>query len=180
MVFRRRRDTVQRLYESVLAQARNPRFYGAGWVADTVDGRFELLALHMTLAISGLQAGGPKGQALAQDLFDAFVRDMDASLRELGTSDARFGKRMRYIVEAFYGRAKAYGEALDKAPDGAPDEGEDAALREALARNLFGGAAQQETLDRMAAYCRAASAMLAARPVDSWCDGTALFPAESA
>ena len=169
MFFKPRRQAVQRLYEAVLAQARHPSFFGPGRAPDTVDGRFELLALHMALVIRRLQAGGRKGTALAQDLFDAFVRDMDINLRELGAADSRFGKKMRHIVESFYGRAKAYSDALEA--------GDDAALRDALIRNLFDGAASPEELARLVAYCRQAAASLADGDPETWLAGVAPFPA---
>ncbi len=168
MFFRRRRAAVQALYESVLTQARSPEFYGAGRAPDTVDGRFELLALHLALVIRRLQADGRKGAAIAQDLFDAFVRDMDANLRELGASDARFGKKMRHIVQSFYGRAKSYTDALE-----AEGEGD---LRDALFRNLFDGAAPPEELNRMVEYCRRSAETLAATGPDDWFGGARIFP----
>lgn len=169
MFSRHRRQAVQRLYEAVLAQARSPQFYGPGRVPDTVDGRFDLLALHLALVIRRLQGGDRTNAALAQDLFDAFVRDMDINLRELGASDSRFGKKMRHMVESFYGRAKSYGEALDQEGEGP--------LCEALSRNLFDGAAGPEELGRMAAYCRAAAAALAEAEPKAWLSGAAMFPA---
>jgi cytochrome b pre-mRNA-processing protein 3 len=168
MFFKPRRQAVQRLYEAVLAQARTPQFFGSGRAPDTIDGRFEVLALHLALVIRRLRADGKKGTALAQDLFDVFVRDMDANLRELGASDSRFGNKMRHIIESFYGRAKAYSDALQ-----AEDEG---ALRDALIRNLFDGVAQPDELDRMVAYCRAAVASLAAGDPEAWLAGADPFP----
>lgn len=168
MFFKRRRQAVQALYESVLRQARSPAFYGPGRAPDTVDGRFELLALHLALAIRRLKADGAKGEAIAQDLFDAFVRDMDANLRELGVSDNRFGKNMRHIVESFYGRAKGYSDALNA-------EGEEA-LRDALLRNVFDGVASPAERDRMVRYCQACVARLAETSPDDWLQGGDIFP----
>lgn len=168
MFFRRRREAVQALYESVLRQARSPAFFGPGRAPDTVDGRFEVLALHLALVIRRLQTEGKKGQAIAQDLFDIFVRDMDANLRELGASDSRFGKKMRHIVESFYGRAKSYTEALDS--------GGEAGLRDALVRNMFDGAVSPAERDRMAAYCLACAARLSEAGLDDWFRGGAIFP----
>jgi cytochrome b pre-mRNA-processing protein 3 len=41
----------------------------------------------------------------------------DEALRDIGTGDLSVGKKIRKMGEAFYGRAKAYDEAL--ADDGA-------------------------------------------------------------
>lgn len=168
MFFKRRRAAVERLYESILQQARSPEFYGAGRVPDSVDGRFELLALHLALAIRRLQSEGKQGKRIAQDLFDAFVRDMDANLRELGATDARFGKKMRHIVESFYGRAKSYGDAFDA--------GSEEALRDALIRNLFDGVAAPAELDRLTAYCQAAAEHMGEMELDDWFASDKVFP----
>ena len=54
-------------------------------------------------------------RALAQGVFDAFCRDMDDNLREMGISDQGVPKQMRRVGEAFYGRAQAYEAALRRA-----------------------------------------------------------------
>ncbi len=77
-----------------------------------------------------------KDRALAQGLFDAFCRDMDHNLREMGISDQGVPKHMQRVGEAFYGRAQAYEAAL-----GAPGEG---ALSDALARNVYAGMAEPQ------------------------------------
>ena len=75
---------------------------------DTLDGRFDLIALHAFLLIHRLQAYAEPGPALAQAVFDAMFSDMDHNLREIGVSDLSVGKRMRAMWEAFHGRSKAY------------------------------------------------------------------------
>lgn len=125
-----RRLKAEALYRAIMRQTRRPEFYDRGGVADSFEGRFDLLVLHVALVILRLRAEGEEGKALAQSLFDVFFTDMDAALRELGVADTGVGKRIRHMSEAFYGRLDAYGRGL------ADDDGE--ALRQALARNLYG------------------------------------------
>ena len=99
------------LYAAAVAAAREPWFYQALGVPDTLDGRFDLVALHAFLLIHRLQAAPDPGPALAQAVFDAMFSDMDNNLREIGVSDLRVGKRVRAMWEAFHGRAKAYASA---------------------------------------------------------------------
>ena len=99
---------------------------------DTLDGRFDLLALHIWLVIRHLQGEPPSGPAMAQSVFDAMFNDMDVNLREMGVGDLSVGGKVRVMWEAFHGRALAYGRALD-ADDDAP-------LKAALARNVWRGA----------------------------------------
>ena len=112
---------------------------------DTLDGRFDLVALHAFLLIHRLQDAADPGPALAQAVFDAMFSDMDNNLREIGVSDLSVGKRMRAMWEAFHGRAKVYASAIEAA--------DHAALEAALARNVWRGAAPSRCR-RFADPCR--------------------------
>jgi cytochrome b pre-mRNA-processing protein 3 len=89
---------------------------------DTVEGRFELLTLHVIVLLEGLRAMGEEGAASSQAVFDAYVRDLDGALREMGVGDLTVGKRMRALGGVFYGRAAAYRKAFAALPDRAPLE----------------------------------------------------------
>ena len=101
----------RRLYEAVVAQARQPVFFAEWEVPDTVDGRFEMVALHAHLLLRRLRDGGPAAD-LAQALFDVMFADMDASLREMGAGDLGVGRRVKQMATAFYGRMAAYDAGL--------------------------------------------------------------------
>lgn len=119
------------LYGAAVAAARQPGFYRDLGVPDTLDGRFDLVGLHVFLVIRRLNAAPPTGPAIAQAVFDAMFSDMDTNLREMGVSDLVVGRRVKAMWEAFHGRSTAYEAALA--------EGE-AALAEALLRNVWRGA----------------------------------------
>ena len=111
---------------AVTAASRRPEFFGEGRIPDTMDGRFELLAVHGVLAMLRLQADPalrPLGQAFTDGLFSL----LDAGLREAGTSDTAVPKRMHNLAGDFYGRLNAYGASLS----------DPAALEAALARNVW-------------------------------------------
>jgi cytochrome b pre-mRNA-processing protein 3 len=169
-LFRRtpRNDSIASLYGTIVAQARAPAFYQICGVPDTVNGRLEMVILHAVLLLARLEREDDPGRRLGQEVFDAFCRDMDASLREMGVGDLAVPRRMRGIGEAFYGRQAAYRAAL-----AAPDE---AALAAALARNVFGGAAAAENGQRLAAYVRRAVRELAAQDADAIRRGQVAFP----
>jgi len=107
-LFRRRArpDTISSLYGTIVAQARLPCFYREYEVPDTVNGRFDLLILHVTLVLERL-ADDPQLRELGQGLFDHFCTDMDQNLREMGVGDLSVPRHMRRVGEAFYGRAQA-------------------------------------------------------------------------
>ncbi|MBK1662357.1 ubiquinol-cytochrome C chaperone family protein, partial [Paracraurococcus ruber] len=101
------------LYGAAVAAARDPWFYGALGVPDRLDGRFDLIGLHVALLIQRIRTDpDPRGAPLAQAVFDAMFADMDINLREMGVSDLTVGKRVRNMWEAFHGRAQAYEAAI--------------------------------------------------------------------
>jgi len=132
-IFKRSRfdDRAHDLYDAIVAQSRQPEFYGTAGVPDTVDGRFELIVLHAALVTRRLRAAGEPGRGLAQATFDLMFADMDRSLRLLGVGDLKVGPRVKRMVKAFYGRAAAYDQALDR-------PGERQLAADAIRRNLFG------------------------------------------
>src|ERR1700733_3941758 len=67
------------LYDAVVRQARQPDFYAAGGVPDSIDGRFEMIVLHGYLVLRRLREAGEASQKLAQALVDRLFADLDAS-----------------------------------------------------------------------------------------------------
>lgn len=113
----------------VIEVSRRAEFFGEGKVPDTLDGRFELLALHAGLAqrrLSAEEGAAPLAQAFTDQLFS----HLDAGLRESGVGDLAVPKRMRSLAGAFYGRLAAYTEALNS--------GDRETLAAALGRNVLG------------------------------------------
>jgi len=145
------RGTIEAIYGMIVAQAREPVFYAGLNVRDTVNGRFDMLILHLWLVLRRVRpmAGGDR---LSQALFDHFCQDMDDNLREMGVGDLTVPKRMQAFGEAFYGRSSAYDLAF---------EAGDEALAEALSRNVFNGE-RPESAGALAVYVRDASTRLAA------------------
>jgi cytochrome b pre-mRNA-processing protein 3 len=155
-------DPAAALYGQLVAQARHPAFYTVCAVPDTVQGRFEMIALHAFLVMRRLKTGGAPG-GLAQDLFDLMFADMDRNLRELGTGDLAVGKRIKKLAKSFYGRIAAYEDGLAKA--------DPTRLEEALARNAYEdatgleGAAPRSGVAALANYLRQADMYLATQAI---------------
>ncbi|MGB1548449.1 MAG: ubiquinol-cytochrome C chaperone family protein, partial [Alphaproteobacteria bacterium] len=99
------KQSARTLYTQIVAQARRKEFYTAGGVPDTLDGRFEMLALHAFLVLYRLKR--LDADELAQALFDMMFADMDENLREIGVGDLSVDKRVKRMVSAFYGRVVA-------------------------------------------------------------------------
>jgi cytochrome b pre-mRNA-processing protein 3 len=149
------------LYVKLVEQARSPAFYTVCGVPDTLDGRFEALALHAFLVFHRLKREDQPARDLAQALFDHMFADMDLSLREIGVTDFSIGKKVKAMGRGFYGRIVAYDHALE-----AEDPLE---LESALRRNLYGTAEPEAGQVRaMAGYLRREVAGLAVQPVDAF------------
>jgi cytochrome b pre-mRNA-processing protein 3 len=156
------------LYGAIVAQARCAAFYADYRVPDTVEGRFDLIVLHLVLLLDRLSRTADAGRGIGQRLFDAFCRDLDANLREMGVGDLAVPKEMRRFAEAFYGRQAAYLAAL-----GEPDDRE---LEKALARNIFPDAGGDVGAGRLARYARAARRQFEAQDERELLRGEIVYP----
>jgi cytochrome b pre-mRNA-processing protein 3 len=96
------------LYTAIVAEARCPDWYVRAVVPDTMDGRFEMVALVLTLVLLRLEREGEPGQRPAVLLTEVFVDDMDGTMREIGFGDLVVGKRLGGIMGALGGRLGAY------------------------------------------------------------------------
>ncbi|MBV8535133.1 MAG: ubiquinol-cytochrome C chaperone [Alphaproteobacteria bacterium] len=159
------------LYRATVEQARQPVFYSVYGVPDTLDGRFELIALHIFFVLHRLKAEGAAARQLSQDVFDTLFGDMDRSLREMGVADLGVGRRIRAMAEALYGRMAAYEAGL---------AAEDSVLAAALRRNLYGTVRDTEppaaALPAVCGYVRAAVRALATQPLQRLAAGGVTFP----
>ncbi|MFN4017462.1 MAG: ubiquinol-cytochrome C chaperone family protein [Reyranella sp.] len=148
-VFRRRKpedDFAAAIYKRVAEQARTAELFEACGIPDTLDGRFDSLALHAALMIDRLRRE-PDGEALSQAFFDAMFRHLDLTLREIGIQDLGVGRRIKIMAEGLHGRALSYREALN---------GGSTPLAEVLRRNAYGGTSPPDSggVVRLEAYVR--------------------------
>jgi cytochrome b pre-mRNA-processing protein 3 len=162
-IFARVPDAEERLYGEIVAAARRPKFYADWAVPDTVDGRFDMIVLHLFLVLERLKGQGEED--LRQRLIDTFFKDMDRSLREMGVGDLSVAKKVRKMAEAFYGRVTAYAAAL-QAP---------ATLPEVLRRNIFPETPEQDVTE-LANWLQQAAKALAQQPAAAVAKGDVEFP----
>ncbi len=130
--FKAKRGETAALYAAVVARARAPHWYVQGAVADSVDGRFDMIAAVLAMVMLRLE-GDPAAIPAATHLAEAFVDDMDPQLREIGIGDLIVGKHIGRMMGMLGGRLGAYRDGL-AAGDLAP----------ALVRNLYRGAAPDD------------------------------------
>jgi cytochrome b pre-mRNA-processing protein 3 len=156
------RAAADRLHAAIAGRARDPVFHTRFVVPDTIDGRFDLFALHAFLTMEALKKEGAVGEATATQLATVVFAGFEDALRDLGVGDFGLSRRIKAMANAFYGRLEAYGAARSEAE-----------FAGALVRNLYrGDEAQRAPAEILARYAGTARTHLAASDV---LDGSADF-----
>ncbi len=170
-LFRRRRDTraVAEFYLKIVAQARLPAFYRDLGVPDTLDGRFDMVVLHVFLVMRRLKGQGAAAADRSRLLFEAMIDNFEKSLMEQGVGDSGVGRRIKTMARGIAGRIEVYDRAL------AEEGGQ--GLEVALDNNVYGTVPDvpPERLAAMAAYVRREAAGLDAQPLESLLAGDIRF-----
>ena len=122
------RSAARAIHQALTHRARSAVFHSGFGVPDTIDGRFDLLALHAFLVMEALKTQGALGDRLGAELANAIFSGFDEALRELGVGDMGISRRIKAMANAFYGRLEAYGGA-----------GAEGALAAVVMRNLYRG-----------------------------------------
>ena len=157
------------LYHTLVTQARNSVFYTELGVDDTVDGRFDMILLHIFIVMHRLRGEGGATEGLARALQEVMIDDMDRNLREMGVGDMSVGKHVKDMGTAWFGRDKAYGEALQS-------DDPVAALEDVVHRNVFRGDTRKSA-EPIANYIVRSVDVLAHSPVQALAKGNIIFPA---
>ena len=162
------RAVADAVYSRIVAAARQPEFYANWDVPDTPLGRFEMLSLHVFLFMHRARGGDQALGDLTQELTDGFFTDVDHSLRELGIGDLGVPKRMKKLARMFYGRAEAYGAALQA--------GDVSALAAAFQRNIRPDLAEWNGAGPLSHYAMEVERSLAAQTSEQLLQGRVEFP----
>lgn len=157
-----------KLYASAVAQARTGTFYRDFGVRDSMEGRFELFSLHVIFLVERLKGQGEAAAETSQAVFDSYVKGLDDAFREIGVSDTSVGKKMKKLAGAFYGRLKAYDEAVATLPDAT-------ATNEFLARNALEERGEGDVAV-LTAYVIKTREALAGQPLEALLQGDVTWP----
>jgi len=158
-----RRRNAHNFYGSIVALSRAPDLYLKFGVPDTVEGRFEILVLHMFAALERLSHENSAQRKLNQDLVNLFFTDMDTSERELGVGDLKVPKKMRTLAAVFEERIEAYKTAFDDA--------EMHALSDEFEQNIYNGmATSQKSAKKLSGYTHTLRTKMADTPINEFMD----------
>ena len=108
-----KRELIDKFYQKIVNVSRNKVFYSKLKVPDTLDGRYDLLALFSIILTFSLSKSGKQGVELSQILFDKIFLDLDLSLRELGAGDAGVHIKIKNMIKSYMGRQKVYCDSFE-------------------------------------------------------------------
>jgi len=160
-------QAVELAYAAIMTAARRPVLYEDFEVADTLDGRFDMLALHAFSLMERLKAGDGAAKEFAQRLADRIFLEMDRALREMGVGDLSVAKRVRKLAEVFYGRLSAYTRAAER---GEP------LMAQALQRNVYPDGVSPAALAGLTNYVMILRQSLASQAPAALAMGSVDFP----
>lgn len=171
-LFRRRRDprAATEFFVKIVGQARDPVFYRDLGVPDTLDGRFDMVVLHVFLVMHRLKGQGAAAADWSRQLYETMIDNFEKSLMEQGVGDSGISRRVKTMARGMAGRIQAYDQAL--AP-GADRE----LLEVALDNNVYGTVPDTDRahLAALTAYVRRQVAALAEQPLESFIAGNVDF-----
>lgn len=145
------RQSLKPLYDSIVAVSRDPAWYRDGGVADTLDGRFDMLTAITALVLLRLEKEGEAQREASVKLTELFIDDMDSTLRQIGIGDFVVGKHVGRMMGALGGRLGAFRDVA------ASGESTGDLWEPPVRRNLFHDApddarAPQRIAERLAAF----------------------------
>ncbi len=153
-----------------MARSREPVFYRDLAVPDTLDGRFEMVALHAFLVMRRLKGQGASAGSLSRRLYEVMIDNFEKSLMEMGVGDTGIGRRVKTMARGMAGRIRAYDEALAD-----PD---DRRLEVALDNNVYGtvtAGVDPAVVTALAGYVRGCVATLDGQALESLMRGEVEF-----
>jgi len=115
------------LYKKLLIQSYSEWFYKDLEVQNDINGRFEIIVLHIFIIFNSLSKDSSENKVFKQNLLETFIDELESTYRELGISDNTFGKKMKVAAKSMYGRLSIYSESFN----------DNNLFNEALLRNVW-------------------------------------------
>ena len=98
------------LWHAIVNGARDKRWYRDLGVADTTEGRFDMITLVLAVVLLRIERADDGASSVA--LTELFIEDMDSQLRQSGVGDLMVGKHVGKLMATLGGRIGALREAL--------------------------------------------------------------------
>jgi cytochrome b pre-mRNA-processing protein 3 len=100
------------LFDALTDEARQPHWFVEGKVADTLDGRFAVVATLVGLTLARLERDGESANRITIALTERFVAVMESEHRELGLGDPTLGKTVLRLVGSLARRTELWRSAI--------------------------------------------------------------------
>ena len=106
------RDALRPLWGAVVETARARHWYLEGKIPDTLDGRFDMVAIVLALVLNRIES---VGGCVREGIFltELFITDMDIQIRQLGFGDLSVGKQVGRMMSVLGARLEIYKTAGD-------------------------------------------------------------------
>jgi cytochrome b pre-mRNA-processing protein 3 len=101
------REAMRPLWHRTVEIAREPEWYERCGVADTLEGRFDMVTAALAMVMLRMEAD-PELAGRTAYLTEIFVEDMDGQLRQSGVGDLVVGKKIGRLMSTLGGRLGAY------------------------------------------------------------------------
>lgn len=115
------------LYKKILIKSYNDWFYKDLEVKNDINGRFEIIVLHIFIIFYSLKENSEVNKIFKQNFLETFIDELESTYRELGISDNTFGKKMKTAAKSLYGRLNIYNNTFKN----------NSRFEEALLRNIW-------------------------------------------
>lgn len=109
------REALRPLWQRVVELARAKGWYARLGVADSMEGRFDMVSMVLAAVLLRMEREPELAEAQAR-LTELFVDDMDGQLRQSGIGDPTVGKHVRKLVTTLGGRLGALRDAMPQGP----------------------------------------------------------------
>jgi cytochrome b pre-mRNA-processing protein 3 len=161
------RDAAESVYAAAVAASRRPEMFLTYGVEDTLQGRFEMLSLHLFPLVHRLMVDPGDDAGMARLVSEVLVTDMDGAFREMGVGDLTVPKRMKTLYRSFAGRMAAYSAAMAAGGD---------ELSRAIGRNVDPDGRCDLHADALSRYLRRTTAGFRAASLEELRRGNLPYP----
>ena len=105
------------VYNKIIEQSKKNFFFNDLLIPDEFNFRLEVFQLNLILILWYMKNSNLKKKYI-ESIISFFIKDLESLLREAGESDASVPRKIRKLVENFYGRLNSYSLEFDTLLDG--------------------------------------------------------------
>jgi cytochrome b pre-mRNA-processing protein 3 len=100
------------VYNKIIEQSKKNFFFKDLLIPDEFNFRLEIFELNLILILWYMKSSHLKKKNI-ESIVSFFIKDLELLLREAGESDTSVPRKMRKLVENFYGRLNSYSNQFD-------------------------------------------------------------------